>query len=444
MSSLRLRVIVSATFWSMAVLLIAGIVIWRLFAASAERQFDATLEAHLSELASAIAITDRAQGSVDAQMAAPRFHRPLSGLYWQVVSPDGTLLRSRSLWDSELPLPVDDLHDGAVHRQQIMGPDATPVRSLERTVSTPRDGAWRIAVAADSAGLVQEKANFLRSLLISFAVLCGALALAAVAQTALALAPLARLQQAAAMHRKGLSTRIEGKFPDEIAPVVDELNATLANNEKLTARARRRSVDLAHALKTPVAALQNALGELPVVATDPDMEIARDALRRINLQTRRQLALARIAVAPPGPGVLVEPTVERLIRAMTRIHPGKEVTIATAEADARFKGDAEDLEEMLGNLLDNACKWATQTVSVSIETRTPQLEIVIEDDGPGVLEETLCRLAVAGARFDETTEGTGLGLAIVADIVEAYDGNMHFDRSSESGLSVTLLLPSGA
>lgn len=441
MNSLRFRVIVSAVVWSATALLIASFVIWRLFSASAERQFDAALEAHLSELVSAIAVTDRTQGSIEARMADPRFHRPFSGLYWQVVSPKRASVRSRSLWDSELALPVDDLQDGALHRHDITGPDAAPVRALERTVATPRNGEWRIAVAASSTGLMQEKSRFWRSLLTSFAVLCGVLAMAAVAQGALALAPLTRLQQAAVAHRKGHSTRIKGLFPDEIAPVVDDLNATLIENEKLTGRARRRAADLAHALKTPIAALQNALDELPVSATDPNMTVVRDALRRINLQTRRQLALARIAVAPPGPGVPVKPTLERLIRAMTRIHIGKEIVIASDEPDARFKGDAEDLEEMLGNVLDNACKWARRHVTVLLAVRSKQLAILIEDDGPGVPDEMLCHLAVAGARFDETTEGSGLGLAIAADIVEAYDGDICFERSSKGGLSVTLLLP---
>ncbi|MEM6745770.1 MAG: sensor histidine kinase, partial [Pseudomonadota bacterium] len=286
--------------------------------------------------------------------------------------------------------------------------------------------------------LERDKLEFRRTLFSALIGLGGALVLAAAAMTGMALRPLVALRAAFAEYRRGDAERIEGAYPSDIEPLVGDLNDLLERNGKIIATARRQAADLAHALKTPAAVLRNEID-----APDPERPAMRDALGRIETQLTRYTARARLAGAnAPGASADVREIVDGLGRVMERIYAERGVALdLNIPFGLRVRMEGEDLEELSGNLIDNAFKWAKSQVRVSANRRRSDLELSVEDDGPGVPEDERDTVLRAGARLDEAVPGTGLGLAICSDIAEAYEGELALERSDLGGLKVRLRLP---
>lgn len=451
--SLRLRLLAGTLVWIVATLVIAGWGLNGLFSRQVTMQFDADLNHHLDQLIAQLAI-DPADGlSMQRDLSEPRFSTPFAGLYWQVdgaeqpgVAAKPGLLRSRSLWDSVLRLPADALGDGESHIHRVEGPNGEALRAVERQIELlERPGQpLRMIVAADERLLLEPIASFTRLLSIALGALGLGLVLAAVVQVVIGLRPLNLLRETLASVREGRAERVEGHFPSEVQPLVDDFNTVLALNAEVAQRARLQAGNLAHAVKTPLAVLANAAAR----ESTPFARLVEEQVASARDQVDYHLAKARAAAAAKASGLrcVVRPTVEGLMRVMSRLHAERRLQIEWrgANEDLVFRGEEQDLQEMVGNLLDNACKWARSRVSVQLVSEGDMLAIIIDDDGQGLAEGVRSAVLERGVRADERVQGSGLGLSIVQDLAQLYGGKVVLERAGMGGVSAVLRLPRAA
>ena len=460
MLSLRWRLLAATLVALTLALALAGVFLSGLFRDHVVRQFADTLTAQLDQVTARLDFDPAGQPLLDPQpLSDPRWTRPYSGLYWQIdamgSSARRAVMRSRSLWDSQLVLDDDALVDGAVHRHEIGGPDGARLLVVERTVR--RDTApamrWRVVVAADLRATEAAVDRFNGVLFASLAVLCGLLCAAALLQVRLGLAPLGTLRRALANVREGRTQRLEGRFPQEVQALIDDFNTVLDRNTEVVARARMQAGNLAHAIKTPLAAMAQEAARCQAQAAEPAglAALVREQVDVARRQVDWHLARSRAAAAQGLPGALVVlgPVVAGLLRVMERVHAGRQLDLSwePQAQDLRFAGEQQDLQEMLGNLLDNACKWARGVVRVSAapvgDGPARQLLLVVEDDGPGIEPDHRAAVVARGARLDETVPGSGLGLAIVQELAGLYGGHLTLETSPLGGLRAELRLPGG-
>ena len=477
--SLRLRLLAGTLVWVLLTVLVAGWALGRMFTEHVERQFQAELVTHLNQLAANLAMDANGQPALRAALSDPRFARPYSGLYWQIdvladagatgsSAPEASdqaaegggrqgLLRSRSLWDVVLTVPGDRPADGEVHAHATEGPDGAPLRMIEQVLRPAEQPelALRVIVAANAALVVEPVARFNRLLAIALALLAAGLAVAALVQVRVGLRPLARLRDGLAAVREGRSTAIDGRFPAEIQPLVAEFNAVLARNAEVVTRARTHAGNLAHAVKTPLSVLANAAAETADDAPDGALaRLVREQVALARTQVDYHLARSRAAAAAGVPGLRtpLRPVLEGLLRLMNKVHAGRglKLAILACADELAFRGEAQDLQEMLGNLIDNACKWAAGRVEVYAEACTAgqaglqdggQLRICIDDDGPGLPADAREAVFARGVRADERTPGAGLGLSIVRELAQLYGGEVRLEVSPWGGLRAVLALP---
>ena len=442
--SLRLRLGLAAAALIAIALALAGIGLTVIL----DRVLDARTADGLDRLAKLIAgqVTAGRDGALTLPQEPPdpRFSTPYGGLYWQIEG-GGQALRSRSLWDRGLGTVPDAAQEPAVG--DLDGPDGGRLIAVTRRVSIPASGARRalaVTVAEDRRDLAQSRATFLRLLVPSLVALFAALTLAMALFVRRALAPFRALRTDLAAVHAGARTRLPETFPEEVRPLVSDLNRLLDAQERDLERARRQAADMAHGLKTPLAVL-DALARR-TDASDPALseEIAEQA-RAMARQVERTLARARAASgglrrrACPA-----APVAERIVGALKRLPDGEALRweIAVPET-VTFPGDEGDLTEILGNLLDNARKWAHRRIRVSGAADGEGGRLVVEDDGPGMSAAAIAGIA-RGRRWDESRPGTGFGIAIARDLAEAVGAGMRLDRSELGGLRVTLFWPAGA
>lgn len=458
-ASLRVRLLIGTLLGVSAALLVAGLVLSNLFREQVARQFQAGLRVHLDQLTASVEAGPDGQPVLSAALVDARWNKPYSGLYWQVDGLQGgrtvpALLRSRSLWDATLSVPADVLADGEVHVHDTTGPDGLGLRVLERVVH-PDDRpatSWRLSVAQDTRELDEAVSSFVGVLVLSLGVLAVALMAAAAAQVVVGLAPLRSLQAAVSALRAGRLQRLEGDFPAELQPLVDDFNGVLDQNTQIVVRARTQAGNLAHAIKTPLAVLSNAAAR-PDTAPGALARLVDEQVAQAQRQVNWHLSRARAAAAVGVPGVrtLVSAVAGPLVKVMDRVHAGRHLDFddRTADVPLWFAGEEQDLQEMLGNLLDNACKWARSSVLVEVSATSaekgaprPCLQITVEDDGPGIAEALREKVLVRGARIDEQMPGSGLGLAIVLDLAQLHGGTLRLERSEAlGGLRARLVLP---
>ncbi len=463
--SLRLRLLALTAMGLAMALLLAGVVLAGLFRDEVMRQFQQGLTQQLDQLTARVVFDAQGQPTVDdASLSDPRWLRPLSGLYWQINAQDHSiLLRSRSLWDTTLANSPDVLADAAIHVHSVTSTQGESLMVLERVIR-PADAPGtqvRLLVAGDTQAVDAAVARFGGVLALSLCVLLLLLLLAAWAQVALGLAPLQALQRALVALREGRSRQIEGPVPREVQPLVHGFNDVLARNAQVVERARQQAGNLAHAIKTPLAVLgqaaESALANPGGASVRPPAELvlAQTIIDQVALARRQvdwHLARARAAAAHglPGQRVLVEPVVRGLLRVMDKVHArrGLQIHVAPVAPGLAFAGEEQDLQEMLGNLVDNACKWARAVVQVSVAAESSgdgsMLLICVQDDGPGISPERRQAVLARGVRMDESVPGSGLGLAIVVDLARLYGGTLALDHASLGGLRATVRLPASA
>jgi signal transduction histidine kinase len=427
MRSLRARLFAAACVSTIAALAIAAIAIGGVLREAVTRGFMARLEGSLLAIAAGLE-RDETSGalSLETEPPDPRFGVPLSGWYWQVAETDGTVrFASPSLWNATLG--------------EAAGPRGEALLRERRQLSVPGGGgAVEITVAAPLAELEEEVSTARRPVLLSVALLGVALLLAAWVQLSFGLRPLMALRQDIAAIRAGRISALPAARFTEAAPLVEDLNALLAHDAAMVERARRNAGDLAHGLKTPLAAILNAAEE---PGRDPDGVIAA-AARRMEAQLRHHLQRARIAgaVGVPGACTPVAPVLEDLAFMLRRAHarPSLEITLTTDAPD--FAGARQDLEEMAGNLMDNACKWARGRVHVEARAAPGGLLVAVADDGPGMPAADRAAALMRGGRLDESQPGQGFGLAIVAETAALYGGRLEL-ADAAPGLLAKLYLP---
>ena len=448
--SLRFRLL-SATLAALVLaLVLAGVLLGSLFREHVMRQFETVLTQQLDQLTARLEFDAAGQPQIDTtRLSDPRWQKPYSGLYWQLDRVGGVgrsaEMRSRSLWDTALTLPPDALADGVVHVHESRGPQDTLLMMVERTVRTADrpEAAWRLIVAGDMKDTTQAVDRFTGVLAASLLALGMLLVLAALAQVAVGLSPLRAMQHALSEVQLGRSARLQGRFPAEVQPLIDDFNGVLDRNAEVVARARTQAGNLAHALKTPLAVLAQAAD-----AEGPRDDLALRVREQVALSRRHidwHLARARVAATQrlPGQRTPAGPPLAGLVRVMDRVHAdrGLELHLEPPAPDLAFAGEEQDLQEMVGNLLDNACLWARHRVTLRAQRDADQLVITVEDDGPGIAPDLREAVLSRGVRLDETTPGSGLGLAIVTDLVLLYGGALALEEGEGGGLRARLRLP---
>jgi signal transduction histidine kinase len=448
--SLRVRLLIAAVISITAALVIASLGLVALFQYHVERRIGTELETYLSQIIGSIGITADGRIRFTQELADPRFRQPLSGLYWQIQDDDRpTLLRSRSLWDAVIDLPDDELAPGRVHQHTLPGPGNRPLLVRERQIIFQPDTVarrLRIAVAVEQGDLFAARDAFAADMLPYLAVMACVLSLAAWIQISIGLAPLGAIRRGVVAIRSGARRRLSNEYPDEVMPLVDEMNGLLEGQEQAIKRARAWTADLAHGLKTPLTVLTADSQRLreqgnTVIADDLD-QLAETMRRRVDRELIR--ARARSGVQTRQARADIGDAIQGIVRTLKRTPRGRRLDWTVETPEGIFAAILpDDLGELLGNLLENASKWAQRTVRVSVSQRDT-IAVLIEDDGPGVPDNQLRKLGLRGVRLDEQTQGSGLGLAIARDITEAYHGDLSFDRAAIGGLAVTVRLPLSA
>lgn len=452
--SLRWRLLLATWVGLLLALVLAGLVLGALFRDHVLQQFRQGLQVQLDQVTTALQI-DAQGGPVLAPEALsdPRWQHPLSGLYWQLdrLSPSPAaqaVLRSRSMWDARLSAHWEAQDGTQLQSMVLEGPGQRHVLALARTVSLEEQPLvrWRIMVAADLAQTDAAIAGFNRVLALSLGVLLLLLGAAAWMQVRVGLGPLRALLQEVQALREGQRQRLAALQAAEVQPLVQDFNAVLDRQEAMVQRARSQAGNLAHAIKTPLTVLDQAAQGAP--ASTVPATLVREQVAQVRRHIDWHLAQARRAATLGQAGLHTEvgPVVEGLARVMRKVHAEQGVQLTSeVPPGLAFAGETQDLQEILGNLMDNACKWARSRVHVQAQidqaAHPPRLQIVVEDDGPGIAPEHHHRVMERGQRLDESVPGSGLGLTIVQEAVELYGGQMALLPRQPQGLRVRLHLP---
>jgi signal transduction histidine kinase len=452
-SSLATRLFLSATAWVVVILVITGIVLSSVYRDATERAFDRRLNLYLRTLIAEVATPDEPPDRQFQSLGEPLFELPLSGWYWQITRTDtekGEARASRSLWDKKLPKldEAADLTAAGVRLGYVDGPEGQTLRMVERPVDLGADGKYLVSVAGDATEIFDETRSFDYYLGGTFAALTIVLLLTTIFQVRFGLAPLKRISDSIADIRSGRAERLEGEFPVEIAPLARETNALIDANREIVERARTHVGNLAHAIKTPLSVIVN---EASAHGTDPFASKVLEQADLMRDQVAHHLERARIAARLTVIGTVTEvaPAIEALRRTMEKIHRDRDVAIAVeADPQARFRGERQDLEEMVGNLVDNACKWAASRVLIEVRVERAAapdagmvLRITVDDDGRGLSEAERSKASRRGQRLDESKPGSGLGLSIVVDLAALYGGSLSLGNAPTGGLRAELALP---
>jgi signal transduction histidine kinase len=321
------------------------------------------------------------------------------------------------------------------------------LRVVERDIDLGEDGRFVVRVGGPADEIDQDVRRFIFALTITFALLGVALGATTLLQIRFGLAPLLKLRSAVTDIRRGEADRILGEYPRDIAPLARELNLLLDTNREILERARTQVGNLAHALKTPLSVIVNEVAGGPGELASKVQEQAAVMRDQVNYYLDR----ARVAALAGRLGIItdVAPVIAGLVRTFERIFSDKKLAVEVSiPAGARFRGERQDLEEMAGNLIDNACKWARSRVEVRVEAVRDEdrarIHITVEDDGPGLPAEARAEMLKRGRRLDETKPGSGLGLSIVADLAALYRGSLSLEAAALGGLRATLDLPGDA
>ncbi|MBC7203050.1 MAG: ATP-binding protein, partial [Pusillimonas sp.] len=395
--SLRGRLLVGTLVWIIVTVTVAGWGLNALFRQHLERQLASELRVYLNQLAAGLSVAENERATLVFEPSDPRFQQPLSGLYWQVNRLSGSgvdqsvVLHSRSLWDQTLRVSGFDMKSGTPDLARFDAGDNIQMYGVSRVVTPPEGQAqYQLTVAVNEQVLAEPLQQFTWILLGALAVLVSGMVAATFMQLWLGLKPLIGMRRELAKVRAGSERQITGRYPTEIQPLVDEFNQVLRSSDEIVQRARTQAGNLAHALKTPLSVLGNA-------ARQDGSELARLVAEQVS-QARRHvdyhLARARAAAIARTPGVSspVVPIVDGLVRTLKQLYRAKRIqfTVKYDAPGAAFQGNAQDLQEMLGNVLDNGCKWAAQHVWVSVMQKPisgePKVVIKVEDDGQGLSE----------------------------------------------------------
>lgn len=454
MTSLRRRLLISTLVGSIILTITTGIFLSILFGISIEKQFDHRLQSTLTELVGSTRIVDN-KVVLDLKHSAPNYSNLYSGWYWQIVESASyeNLFKSPSLDKSSLILQFSDVdklniaaHKDQVFRHNLKGPVQQDIRIYAQYILFPEQAEPLLYIISGNSKLLKQEArSFYWMIATGLSLLVLGLLLGTYFQLRFVLKPLENLKNYLAKIRVGEGKAIEGDLPQEIIPVANEINSLIAANRQVIERARTHVGNLAHALKTPISVLLNASDQ----KTDENSKLVFEQVKLMNVQITHHLNRARMiaSVDTVATKIYVQPVATSIINALKKINFDKNVQVDfTAQQDVCFYGEKQDLEELIGNLIDNAFKWCNQHVTIAIDVQKrlnnqPQLHIVIEDDGSFMPPKELERVLQRGQRIDENMKGTGLGLSIVKELADLYDGEFALNKSHLGGLKAELWLP---
>ena len=435
--SINLRLLLAVLLMVLLALPVAGWLLAHHYRTAAVNAFDERLEATLNVVIAGVTYDPLAgQLNYERALGDPRFDHVYSGWYWQITDDANHSVTSRSLWDQRLPV----LESERVTARTLPGPRGQQLRVVERDIYlAPLEAPLHVSVAARDDDLREDIQEFQQMLWLGLlglgALLLGVLAL----QVRWGLAPLRRMNANLREVEQGRTEQLETRLPDELATLAKSMNAVLARDQRLIERGRHTAGNLAHALKTPISVMRLLAKQLP-----SESRSAWEAeLSRIDSAVRHHLARASAA----GEGVRFAPvalqgTLAPLITGLARLAQRRHITLRqTVDSGVRVHMDGQDLQEMVGNLLDNALRWGKSDVHIRLQAQSEMLLLVVSDDGPGMTPQE-CQAAVQrGRRLDEQRSGSGLGLAIVTDLVTLYHGQMRLQRAESGGLEVVIELP---
>jgi signal transduction histidine kinase len=442
--SLSRRMLVIAAGWIVVLLLVGGVALDRTLTGLLTRQFDEQIERLLNAMVASAEIGPEGEVYFIIQLGDQRFMEPNSGLYYQVNGQGQEDYASRSLWDRTLRLDTSTFNTEPIiyDSDQFVG---EPLRMMQRSVILPGSATqWTFAVAASRGALDEQIASIRRIVSWSFVVLGLGLFIMAMLQTWYGLSPLRRIRRAIKRIRVDGSNRVTDPLPLEVQPMVEELNALLAHSERQAEEARTHAGNLAHALKTPLTVLTNAATARSLDLPDAVLREAATMRRQVDHHLARARAVGRRAVGMSRANV--HDSADGVVRAVSRLYAHVRFDLDGSKT-AQVAMERQDLDEILGNLIENAAKYGGGSVFVTIDAEpdAARCAIWVEDDGMGIPESRRSGLFTRGARLDTNKPGTGLGLAIVRDVAEIYGGAVELDESEDlGGLLVKLILPRAA
>ncbi|WP_435301111.1 ATP-binding protein [Aureimonas altamirensis] len=445
--SLAVRVVALSSLWAIAAFIVVGGLISSFYRQTAEAGFEGVVRAQLFNLVNTVAVSETGVLSGSPDLGDLSYSQPLSGWYWEVLpASDNTSgrLASFSLGPGEIAAPTTEQapFDGQYRRSyEAPGLDGETVYVEEAEVVLDADNhAARFRVMGNADVVAADVARFNRSLSIYL----GGFGAGSILINALAilygLSPLRRVRQALGEVRAGRSERLSGRLPVEVQPLAAEVNALIDSNRRIVERARTQVGNLAHSLKTPIAVLTN---EATSIGGEHGRLVAEQS-ERMRVQVQHYLDRARLAALGQGAVIRtpVMPSLERVAKVVSRLNPALDVSLSADRDGLVFAGEREDFEEMIGNLVENAAKWAVRRVDVRLAAEgADRFRVTIDDDGPGLSPEERTEATKRGRRLDEAKPGSGLGLSIVADTVLQYRGEFRLDKAPIGGLRAELLLP---
>jgi signal transduction histidine kinase len=449
-NSLAFRLFASAAAWTLVVLPVTAILLVSIYRGALERNFDARLNVYMTSLVASSTTGGSRQPQEPAPLGEPIFTIPFSGWYWQVKPLDGSdrpLYVSNSLLDQQLKLPsqTEVSPDKTLTRRAYEpGPEGQHLRVLEREIrpAGPNSTPYSYVVAGDGDEIDRDLSEFTQLLIAALGALGLGLLAATYFQVRYGLSPLGNIREDLAVIRSGKAEKLEGELPYEIRPLQQELNALIQSNREIVDRARTHVGNLAHALKTPLSVISNEARSHQGPLATKVVEQAEVMRTQITHHLDRARVAARSSVI--GGVTDVDQVLQGLKRALDRIHEERGLDLEiTASPGLKFQGEKQDFEEMVGNLLDNACKWAKSRVSASAmrENGARRFTVTVDDDGPGLHEAERKKVVKRGQRIDESKPGSGLGLSIVADLAHLYKGRFELEPSPDGGLRARLELP---
>lgn len=435
------RMLLSAMLMSVLTMSVGFLTLSSAFRSYVNSDVDAQLETSLNSIVGVSEIGPDGEIRFTAPVFDERFQHPYSGWYWQISEEGHNSVRSRSLWDFEL-IPQMQGGKTEITFWELDGPDGQTLRVLEQDLSLPgADRIFRFQVATDRAKTEAAIHRFDGLLAWALGLLFASIMALIALQAGFGLRPVRTLRRRLGDIRAGRVDRLHGDWGADLEPAAQEVNALLDQNAQLVQRARTHVGNLAHALKTPLSVLRN---ELTAEVVDPQILLKYTNI--IQRHVEHHLNRARIAGGGSGSGVVIRDRLEKLVHAITRIYQNRDVDVSIdIRTDRAFAGEREDFDELVGNLVDNAMKWAATSIDLSVEDAQvdgrAMIKLVVSDDGPGVEDEQIAELFERGNRLDERVPGTGLGLAIVRDVTELYGGRAEATKSPKGGLQVILFLP---
>lgn len=440
MWSLRSRVILGSVIWAVVIMLVGIFALFALMDNFALKHFDRTLMNRHLQLVSALGNSNGSSDQLIRLISDPAYRHPNSRVYWQASNAKGVLLGSASMFDVKFPVPDDAVFEPEFWTATHFG---GPVRGIHQSIILKDKSEWFVQVAESLNTFETDRFQLRKSMVAAFAVMGFLGVIGAVLQTSVSMRPIARLT-AEISQRKKEGQRLEvNRYPQEVAPLVADLNELLERNHQIVEMGRRKAADLAHALKTPSSIIRNDLIEFEKAGVD--ISGTKDALGRIDEQINRSLARIR---ADNSDALSLEPislgkSVDRIVRYLTTIPDYEHKQLfSMITSDVQVVVGKQDLEEIIGNLTENALKWCNSRVEISATQSGKNVLVIVQDDGPGIPKEDYERVLTAGERLDMAVPGSGLGLSITSDLLQSYAQSLELSRSSDlGGLKASFTLP---